>query len=379
MNHFIVKTKVYCGDQALENIATIGITKACIVCDKFVEETGMLNEIFALLESLNISYEIFSDVIPDPDYVTVSKGVAAIQSSGCDGVISVGGGSVIDTGKLIALIYGQSTDTPCPTTVVIPTTAGTGSEVTSFSVITDSVNGTKFAMEDTAMLPDYAILDARFTQSIPPSVTADTGFDVLTHALEAYVSTNATVFSDALAEKAISLVCKYLPIAVADGENMEARTAMLNASCMAGIAFDHARLGLCHGMAHALGGQFGIAHGRANSLFLPDVITFNGGLDRDIAISCIPVRKKYALIAGKLGFTQGNDRELTQCLVEAIRELKRMVGLPANVQEAGIEENAYFHMIDTMTQHAMSDSSTATNPVTPHTNQTKELFIRAYK
>lgn len=378
MNHFIVKTKVFCGDEALNSISHLGIKKACIVCDKFVEESGMLNEIFALLESLQVEYTVFSDVIPDPDDIVVAKGVADIQKSGADAVISVGGGSVLDTGKLIGLIYGRSDTKECPISIAVPTTAGTGSEVTSFSVITDSATGSKSTIEDEAMLPDYAILDARFTQSIPPNVTADTGFDVLTHALEAYVSSNATVFSDALAEKAVSLVCKYLPIAVADGEDMAARTAMLNASCMAGIAFDHARLGLCHGMAHAFGGHFHVAHGRANSLFLPGVISFNGGLNRDIAISCTPVRRKYATLAGKLGFTQGNDRELTACLVQAILELKKMVGLPARVADLGIDRAEYEQALDLLTDEAMKDASTATNPVVPHTAQTRELFVNSY-
>lgn len=378
MNHFIVKTKVFCGDRALTSIGRLGIKKACIVCDKFVEDSGMLNELFALLESLNVDYTVFSDVIPDPDDAVIAKGVGDIENSGADAVISVGGGSVLDTGKLIALIYGRSASGKCPISIAIPTTAGTGSEVTSFSVITDSATGNKSTIEDEVMLPDYAILDARFTQSIPPNVTADTGFDVLTHALEAYVSTNATVFSDALAEKAVDLVCKYLPVAVREGENLEARTAMLNASCMAGIAFDHARLGLCHGMAHALGGRFHVPHGRANSLFLPAVISFNAGLDRDIAISCTPVRKKYAALACKLGFTQGNDRELTDCLVKAIVELKKMVDLPERVRDVGIDSEEYQQALDSLTTWALQDASTATNPVVPHTAQAKELFINCY-
>lgn len=378
MNHFIVKTKVFCGDEALNRIGDLGIKKACIVCDKFVEDSGMLNEIFALLESLNVDYSVFSDVIPDPDDAIVAKGVADIAQSGADAVISVGGGSVLDTGKLIGLIYGRGDAGECPISIAIPTTAGTGSEVTSFSVITDSATGAKSTIEDEAMLPDYAILDARFTQSIPPNVTADTGFDVLTHALEAYVSTQATVFSDALAEKAVSLVCKYLPRAVANGEDMEARTAMLNASCMAGIAFDHARLGLCHGMAHAFGGFFHIPHGRANSLFLPAVISFNAGLDRDIAISCIPVRRKYATLSSKLGFSQGNDRELVACLVQAIVELKKMVGLPACVRELDISQSDYENALSLLTEQAMKDASTATNPVVPHTAQTRALFVNSY-
>ncbi|MEG0875251.1 MAG: 1-propanol dehydrogenase PduQ [Clostridiales bacterium] len=378
MNHFIVKTKIFCGDKALENIGNLKINKACIVCDKFVEDSGMLNELFALLESLNVSYSVFSDVIPDPDYNIVAKGVAAIEKSGSDAIISVGGGSVLDTGKLVGLIYGRSSELPCPILIEIPTTAGTGSEVTSFSVITNPDDNSKFPIVDDDMLPDYAILDARFTQSIPPSVTADTGFDVLTHALEAYVSTEATVFSDALAEKAISLVCRNLPIAVKDGENIEARTAMLNASCMAGIAFNHAKLGLCHGMAHAFGGQFHIAHGRANSLFLPEVISFNGGLDRDIAVSCTPIRKKYAIIASKLGFQAKNDKELTLCLVETIKELRKMVDLPQRVRDLGITETDYMAALDILTEQAMRDSSTITNPVAPHMAQTKTLFINAF-
>ncbi|MDO4541732.1 MAG: iron-containing alcohol dehydrogenase, partial [Bacillota bacterium] len=152
----------------------------------------------------------------------------------------------------------------------------------------------------------------------------------------------------------------------------------LNASCMAGIAFDHARLGLCHGMAHAFGGYFHVPHGRANSLFLPAVISFNAGLDRDIAISCTPVRRKYATIATKLGFTRGNDRELAACLVQAIVELKKMVGLPGRVFDLGIEKGLYEEALDNLTDFALKDASTATNPVTPHAAQAKELFISCF-
>lgn len=378
MNHFIVKTKVFCGDKALFHIGDLPITRACIVCDRFVAESGMLNEIFAQLEAIPAEYHIFSDVIPDPDYATVAKGVADIKASGCDAIISVGGGSVLDTAKLIGLIYGNCSDGKRPITIAIPTTSGTGSEMTSFSVITDTENEVKYPLEAEGMLPDYAILDARFTQSVPPSVTADTGFDVLTHALEAYVSPLATDFSDAFAEKAVSLVCHNLPLAVADGMNLAARTAMLNASCMAGIAFNHAKLGLCHSMAHALGAHFHVSHGRSNAVFLPSVIAFNAGLDRDIAISGIPVRQKYAVISRILGLTGASDRELTDRLVESILELRRNTGLPQGARDLGINQSDYEKAIDGLSDRAFHDTCTATNPVTPHLQQVKKLFRKAF-
>ncbi len=378
MNHFIVKTKVFCGDKALYHIGDFPIKKACIVCDRFVVDSGMLNEIFALLEAIPAEYHVFSDVIPDPDYAIVAKGVADIQANGCDAIISVGGGSVLDTAKLISLIYGNCDNGMRPITIAIPTTSGTGSEMTSFSVITDTATETKYPLEADGMLPDYAILDARFTQSVPPAVTADTGFDVLTHALEAYVSPLATDFSDALAEKAVSLVCRNLPRAVADGDDLDARTAMLNASCMAGIAFNHAKLGLCHGMAHALGAHFHVSHGRANSVFLPAVISFNGGLDRDIAISGIPVRRKYAVISRILGFQGDNDRELTARLVDAIVELRQRTGLPAGAKDLNIPQKDYEDALDLLTDRAFHDTCTATNPVTPHLQQVKKLFWESY-
>ncbi|MEE0776290.1 MAG: iron-containing alcohol dehydrogenase, partial [Bacillota bacterium] len=184
--------------------------------------------------------------------------------------------------------------------------------------------------------------------------------------------------SDALAEKAVSLVFRNLPRAVEDGMDLDARTAMLNASCMAGIAFNHAKLGLCHGMAHALGAHFHVSHGRANSVFLPAVISFNGGIDRAIAISGIPVRKKYAVISRMLGFGGENERELTARLVDAIVELRRQTGLPAGARDLNIPKDEYESALEQLTDRAFHDTCTATNPVTPHLQQVKKLFIESY-
>ncbi|AVG11469.1 aldehyde-alcohol dehydrogenase AdhE [Paenibacillus larvae subsp. larvae DSM 25430] len=250
--------------------------------------------------------------------------------------------------------------------VAIPTTSGTGSEVTSFSVISDKKKNIKYPLVSHDMLPEEAILDPELVKSVPDFITADTGMDVLTHAIEAYVSTKANDISDALAEKALKLVFAYLPKAHKDGSDLEAREKMHNASCLAGMAFNIASLGLNHGIAHVAGAKFKIAHGRMNSLLLPHVIEFNAdykpgyGKDEGNAAAA-----RYAEISRSLGLPASNSRSGVRSLVQAIKQLQKQLKMPQTLKDCNIAYSTLEEMQEAIAQGALKDGCTATNPRVP--------------
>ena len=260
MGQFLMSTRVYMGESSMEEVKGLGIRRAYIICDPFMEKCGRAGELAGLLAEAGAESEIFSKVVPDPSIEVVTMAIQGMKAMKPDAVLALGGGSAIDTAKAASHLYASMNSGEKPMLIAVPTTSGTGSEVTSFAVISDTQAKVKFALVDQALVPDVALLDPDLTASVPPSITADTGTDVLTHGLEAYVSTKADDFTDACAEKAIKLVWEYLERAVADGSDMEAREHMHNASCLAGIAFSNASLGICHSLAHALGAHFHIPH-----------------------------------------------------------------------------------------------------------------------
>lgn len=352
-------TKIVSGSNATNYLKDCQCQRVLVICDPFMIISGMVKKITAILSEAKIPYQIFSEIVPDPTIEVVTKGVAYAAAFQPDAVIALGGGSALDTAKAVRQIYQQAGIESAVQLICIPTTSGTGSEVTSFAVISDpSVSG-KYALVDDAMIPDIAILDPDFTLTVPSGVTADTGIDVLTHTLEAYVSTNATDFTDACAEKAMRIVWQDLAKVVADGENAQLREKIHNASCLAGMAFSEASLGICHSLAHALGGRFHIPHGRANAILLPHVISFNAGIESNQEL---PALSKYAEAANLLGIFSTTERTTVNLLIAGIQKLTRKFGIPKLVTDLGIEEAAFCAAIPEMAEAALKDKCTLTNP-----------------
>ena len=335
MHKINFKTSIYLGENALDRLDTLENKRIFIVADPYMVTSGMISQVTDRLKVGNEQY-LFSEIVPDPPLEVVTAGVKNLGEFKADLILAVGGGSAIDTAK--AIIYfgkrtGRLENAPL---IAIPTTSGTGSEVTNFSVITDKTQGVKHVLISDDMLPEEAILDSRLVVSVPPAVTADTGMDVLTHALEAYVSVSANEVSDALAEKAIKLVFEYLPQAVKQGSDLFARQKLHAASSMAGMAFNMTSLGLNHAIAHAAGAKFGIAHGRINAILLPHVIEFNAGGQSDARQKLTVTAERYAAIARMLGLSAFTERSGVRSLVFAVKQLMKRIHIPQTLQECGV-------------------------------------------
>lgn len=378
MSGFYVPTKIYTGESAFENLKKYPIRTICIICDPFVVSSGMIKKPMQVLESMGATCYVFSDITPDPSTNLVGEGVSWILEKKPDTVMAMGGGSAIDAAKAISFLYQKIAEKDKPLCIVAPTTSGTGSEVTNFAVITDSDTHNKYPLVDDKLLPRIAILDPTLVRSVPPQVTADTGMDVLTHAIEANVSTAATDFSDALAEKAIRLVRDYLPRAYRQGEDMEAREHMHNASCLAGVAFNHASLGINHSIAHVIGGRFGIPHGRANAIVLPYVIEFNAHMHEKHFQTDNRAAKIYAHIGIIINPGVYVGPQAVRNLTIAINKMNNELGIPANLREAGVDEKTFMDTVSEMAEIAVQDKCTATNPRTITKPQMVELMKRIY-
>lgn len=371
MEQFIMKTKVYLGEASLETLRDMGIKKAFVICDPFMKSSHKVDMVTDLLEEAGAEFSVFAEVVPDPTIAVVSKAIEQMLVCRPDAVIALGGGSAIDTAKAAGLLYSGMSQSERPELIAIPTTSGTGSEVTSFAVISDPEKQAKYPLVDDSMVPDTTLLDPRFTVSVPPHITADTGMDVLTHALEAYVSTDAGDFTDACAEKAIRLVWRYLKTAVEDGSSMEAREKMHNASCLAGVAFNGASLGICHSLAHALGGRFHIPHGRSNAMLLCHVIAYNAGLDTPGETAAL---KRYVEVANMLGISAGTDKATVHGLIRQIRILMNQIHIPQYITECGVDREEFLEAADGMAQLALDDNCTVTNPRKPSKEELENLY-----
>ena len=363
MNRFRIKTEVRFDTGALDSLKEYTGLNIAIITDPFMVTSGAAERIGSFMTRCK-KVSIFGEVKPDPPIELIAQGLKFLQDEDADLVVALGGGSSIDAAKSMVLMARRAMNKQIPL-VAIPTTSGTGSEVTSFAVVTDKAAGVKYPLVSEELLPDVAILDPELVKTAPPSVTADTGFDVITHALEAYVSTQANDFSDALAEKALEIAFRYLPLAFRDGMNLVARDKMHTASCLAGMAFDAVSLGINHGIAHALGAKFHIPHGRANAMLLPLVIAYNADVDGNFGKEDSRAAARYATIARKLGLHASTTREGVNSLVEEIRYMMRMTGTPMTLREAKVTDADLAREKESIIQSALKDPCTTTNPRKP--------------
>lgn len=376
MQWFKIPERIYFEAGSTQYLAKMpNISRALIVTDPMMVKFGYVDKvIYQLRKNQNhVIIDVFSDVEPDPDLETVKKGAEVMRNFKPDVIIALGGGSPMDAAKGMWLFYenpeadfeGMSQKFldirkrvykfpimgKKSKFVAIPTTSGTGSEVTSFAVISDRSKNMKYPLADYELTPDVAIIDPEFVMSVPAGVTADTGLDVLTHAIEAYVSILASDYTDALAMKAIQLVFKYLPSSYKNGaKDPLAREKMHNASCIAGMAFTNAFLGVNHSLAHKLGAQFHVAHGRANAVLLPHVVAYNGATTPTKFTSFPKYEKfiapeKYAEIARALGLPAATPEEGVQSLIKAIKDLMKEVNMPMSFKDCGIDEKAYMDAV----------------------------------
>ena len=407
---FRVPEKTYfkygCLPVALAELGEMGKKKAFIVTDKVLFEMGYTNKVTEVLEAQGIQYKIFSDVEPDPTLRCARAGAAEMTNFQPDVVISLGGGSAMDAAKIMWVMYEHPEVNfhdlamtfmdirkriyKFPTMgqkammVAIATSAGTGSEVTPFAVITDEETGVKYPLADYELTPDMAIVDAELMMTSPKGLTACAGIDVLVHAVEAYVSVMASEYTNGLALEAIRLVFKYLPGAYNEGTtNIKAREKMAHASCMAGMAFSNAFLGINHSMAHKLGAFHHLPHGMANSLVMKEVIKFNA-TDAPTKQAAFAQYKypnaawRYAKIADHLGLGGNTEAEKVELLLKAIDELQNKVNMPKTIKDAGVSEVKFFETLDEMVEQAFDDQCTGANPRYPLMKELKEMYITSY-
>ena len=409
MQWFKIPSKIYFERNSIQYLQDIkDVNRVFIVTDRTMLDLGYVNKI---TEQLNlrknkVQISLFVDVEPDPDIKTVRKGLAIMKAFQPDTIIALGGGSPMDCAKGMWLFYeqedvnfddlkqkfmdirkrafkypelGKKSHLVC-----IPTTSGTGSEVTPFAVISDKVNNKKYPLADYALTPTIAIVDSEFTTNLPSSVTADTGMDVLTHALEAYVSVLASDYTDGLALQAIQMVFKYLPRAVKNGKNdLEAREKMHNASTIAGMAFANAFLGMNHSLAHKIGAVFHTPHGRANAILLPHVIKYNGTVPQKLSTwpkyNKYIADEKYQTISRLLGLNANTKEEGVESLANAIYQLGKEVGIKMSFSEQGIDEKEWNSKLKEIAYEAFEDQCSPANPRVPLVDDMIEILKKAYK
>lgn len=365
MKTFDLKTTIHFGDDALGRLREIPYRKILIITDPFIANSSMIHLITKPLDMAGKAYEIFSDVVPDAPITKIAVGVEKCMHYKPDCIVAVGGGSAIDSGKAIREFVLKSDYSEKIGLIAIPTTSGTGSEVTAFAVINDTNTREKYPLVSDTITPDEAILDAELVKSVPPSITADTGMDVLTHAIEAFVSSDHNEFSTALAEKAIEICGVFMLKAFLNGNDTRARQKMHAASCLAGIAFNSASLGLNHGMAHQLGAQFHIPHGRANAMLLPSVIECNAELftRKDYQEDNSNTLKRYAVIAHAIGLSGYDQVMSVRALVNWIQCVLKEMNMPTSISSIGsISKAEYESKIEMMAEAALLDQCTETNP-----------------
>ncbi|WP_085833550.1 1-propanol dehydrogenase PduQ [Clostridium merdae] len=355
MHSIYLKTKIHSGIGSLQVLSKYKDQKIFLVCDNFLLKNGGVRQLLEVIDS-TCDVKIFHQVVPDPPLDTVAKALAQFQHFAPQVMIALGGGSAIDTAKGVLYFSRQMSGSSHVKLIAVPTTSGTGSEVTSVTVLTDTHSKIKHMVVEESIMPDEAILDARLVLSVPPQITANTGMDVFTHALEAYVATGSNPFSDAMAEKAVEFVRSSLFTCYSKGDDLQARGQMHEASTFAGIAFDKAGLGLSHSIAHQLGGIFHIPHGLANAIVLKDVVLHNS---KDLK-----VRSKYAKLACHTGISSANknEEEAVWDLVRCIEHFKFQMKMPGTVRDCGISRRDYNEAMPTLAINALKDWCMTSNP-----------------
>lgn len=371
MKEFKIQPTIKYGEDSLEYISSLKGEKVFIVTDKMMVKLKIVDKITNILSKNKISYEIFDEVEPNPCVSTIIKGLKRMFLENVDIVIGLGGGSPIDACKSMLYFKMKLQDKmklgrKKPLFIAIPTTSGTGTEVTSYSVITEG--NRKLALANDDMLPDIALLNPEFTKTVPQSIVADTGMDVLTHAIEAYVSNNKNPFSDAMAIEAIGLIYEYLNDHYLNVEKMVPREKVQQASCLAGIAFNNSGLGIAHSIAHTIGGKFKISHGRANAIILPYVIEVN--------IKKSPER--YCEIAKKIGLPAKTTDEGVLALLIFVKELRKRLKIENSLKEYGIDRGTYEAAIPEMIKDIEGDICTQGNPVKLDNHSYEILLKKIY-
>ena len=402
--------KVYfkkgCLPVALDELGTVMHKKRCfIVTDSFLYKNGYTKKIEDKLDQMGIVHTCFYDVEPDPSLASARAGAAAMRMFEPDCIIAMGGGSAMDAGKIMWVLY-ENPDANFDDMamdfmdirkriftfphmgkkayfVAVPTSSGTGSEVTPFAIITDKTTGIKWPLADYELMPDMAIVDTDNMMSAPKGLTCASGIDVMTHALEAYASMMASDYTDGLALNAIKLVFNYLPRAYKDGSDVEARQHMANASCMAGMAFANAFLGVNHSLAHKLGAFHHLPHGIANALVLLHVLRYNAA-EVPAKMGTFPQYQyphtlaRYAEIGRSVGLTGKNDSEVFEKLLQKLQELMDTIEIKHTIKEYGVDEKYFLETLDEMTEQAFNDQCTGANPRYPLMSELKEIYLKAY-
>ena len=406
---FKVPPKVYfkrgCLDLALKELK--GKKRAFIVTDRFLFNSGAVDNITEILDEIGIDHQVFFDVKPDPTLATINQAMEIVRPYEPDVIIALGGGSPMDAGKIIWLLYEQPETNFSDISmrfmdirkricqipdlgkkaemVCIPTTSGTGSEVTPFAIITDEKTHYKYAIADYALTPNMAIVDPNFVDGMPKGLTAASGIDALVHAIEAYVSCMATNFTNSNALEATKLVFRYLARSYKEGANDPiAREKMHYAATIAGMSFANAFLGLCHSMAHKLGAMYNIPHGVANALLIRQIIKFNA-VDKPTKQAIFPQYKfpnaktKYGQIADELGLGGKNDDEKVELLIKAVDDLMTEINLPKSIRDFGVKEDEFMANLDVLVERAFDDQCTGANPRYPLMSEIKKIFLDAYE
>ena len=408
---FRAPEKVYikkgCLPVALDELKTVmGKKRVFIVTDEFLYNNGYTKPITNKLEEMEISHTTFFNVQPDPTLASAKEGAKAMESFKPDCIIAIGGGSAMDAAKIMWVMYEHPEVDFADMAmrfvdirkriytfpkmgekayfIAIPTSAGTGSEVTPFAVITDEKTGIKYPLADYELMPKMAIVDADMMMNAPKGLTSASGIDAVTHSLEAYASMMATDYTDGLALRSLKIIFEYLPRAYNEGANdAEAREKMANAATMAGMAFANAFLGVCHSMAHKLGAFFHIPHGIANALLIDKVLRFNSS-ETPVKMGTFPqysyphTLERYAEVADYLGLGGNTNEEKLENLIKAIDELKEKIGIKKTIKEYGVEEKEFLDRLDEMSKQAFDDQCTGANPRYPLIEEIKEMYLQAY-